>query len=220
MERTIREFLDIVHEEIKDIVAVSVQDNPSYHTIRKVSVKLRFLLVEGNLQKAWKIVGFQKEPQILVHPLLAGKEDHLKDGVISIGGGARISGIQIMGIHIHNRALSDEEIKANYEREKTIINALPVPIGLRAFLDGTPLKIGNYKPMTRRQIIKYVANKLGGVHFDEKDRDQNVESLRQQIRVLEQEPIYFEVLTYAQQIAESPDLKRLLEKIEELLPGC
>jgi hypothetical protein len=76
------------------------------------------------------------------------------------------------------------------------------------------------QPIVRRHlVIKYVANKLGGIHLDPKrdlKKDEEVGfSLLDQIadtyQVAGKQAIYFELLSIGQSISASPDVDRFLE---------
>lgn len=217
MDNSTKEFFTVVSEKLQFIMLESTRECPSNDEIRKISADMRFLFIDGNgnLKKAWKTAGLKNEPKILV-PSFLNKTDNSVNSTIFTGGGANINGMQIMGFSYSDRALSDEEIKADYEKERASINAPAEQIGLNAYLNSKVVKVNNIM-LSRREIIKYVANKLGGVHYDEKGRDQNVESFRHEVRLLDQDPIYFELLSYAQQVSESPDIKLLANKIYALL---
>jgi len=62
-----------------------------------------------------------------------------------------------------NRALSEKEIKANYERDKKVIGkSHPVKLGI--FLR-QPSFVVDGVLIYRDEVIKYVSNKLGGAHY-------------------------------------------------------
>jgi hypothetical protein len=51
-----------------------------------------------------------------------------------------------------------------------------------------------------------LANKLGGVHYDSKGRNSDLDYLRSQVRLLERDPLFLTVLGMGQAIVHSEDI--------------
>lgn len=120
----------------------------------------RHLLVDGTLQRYRKALGLKGEPRVKTVQM----PDIKSEGVVfAQSAGALRSGVTVAALRIHNRALSAEEIRGayeagkdrNFERQVTLSNWLSAGC---THVAGTTV--------TRREVILFVANKLGGVHLD------------------------------------------------------
>jgi len=85
-------------------------------------------------------------------------------------------------------------------------------MGLREFAN-SPAVIVRGTPIPRRTTIKYVANKLGGAHFDPR-RENNDEGAMYElldkastIALLGKPAIYFELLSAGQALANAADIQ-------------
>jgi hypothetical protein len=90
-------------------------------------------------------------------------------------------------------------------------------LSLKKFLDSACIVARGTK-ISRRTLIKYVANKLGGVHFDPK-RDLTkmeeqqfalLDEIRDERIVADKPAIYFELLSVGQALLASPDITMFL----------
>lgn len=145
-------------------------------SLRRASTVLRRLLVYGDLQKAWKVAGFEKEPKIKAVDL----NSHLrgvrtKDIKWAFAGGALYAGMQV-GALVDSGSKGKGKGKGNiacsllvngkndvgrYPQESEIYKS----VGLGKFLfDSSIILEGKIIP--RRAVIEYVANKIGGAHID------------------------------------------------------
>jgi hypothetical protein len=183
------------------------------HSLRRSSTILRRLLVDNELQRAWKAAHFEKEPIIEASTLqkIIGVTP-LDKVVFAAAGGARYKGAELRGVIMRNYALTPEEIKK--ESEHGVPSA---SFGLHAFIEA-PCVIIKENLISRRILIKYVSNKLGGAHHDSK-RGKTEEELvfslldgTQQYRLLNKPAVYFELLSAGQAIARSGDVARLIAK--------
>lgn len=211
------EFLNIVAGKLEFMSKLVRQERTSSEVARNLSVILRFLLVEGdpNLQRAWRLSGFEKHMSVI--PVVPPVDTEGTTTVaVYIEGGAVREGLQVGGIRIHNRALSDEEIRSRYEAQRDLMEVARSPIPLITYLDRSPcISVGgsNY---TCRQLISYVANKLGGVHFDVKKRDPDTEAIRG-MRILNPDPLLLQTYSIAEMLLSSPDVNKLLARIRDVL---
>ncbi len=141
-------------------------------SLRRASTVLRRLLVYGDLQKAWKAAGFEKEPKIKAVDL----NSHLrgvrtKDIKWAFAGGALYAGMQV-GALVDSVSKGKGNIACSllvngkddvgcYPQESEIYKS----VGLGKFLFDSSIILGG-KIIPRRAVIEYVANKIGGAHFD------------------------------------------------------
>ena len=186
-------------------------DDPA---LRRGSTVLRRLLVHGDLQRAWKGLGLAGEPKIegfSVEPTLRTFDG--KRIVIATAGGAVHKGVQLSGQVMLDYGMTDEEALAH---RNLGIPVLTLPLGL--FVEGVCMVVRGER-VRRRHVINYVANKLGGDHYDPargKRRDDRIYSLLDQfsakLLLLGKPVVYFELLSIGQAIANSTDVAKYSEK--------
>jgi hypothetical protein len=207
--QVVREHLDYIaddwHEDVTDAV------------IRRGSVALRALIVEGALQRAWKQAGYDREPQVTTTVIPArvfSRSDHV---IVANAGGATIRGIRTAGTAIFDYAMTDAEISAIRQGQ-----AAPEEetMGIVRFRDTTCLLTRGVE-VSRHHVIKYVANKLGGAHFDD-NRAATEEGrihraldgvLELPVEYMSKDIINFELLSIGQTLARSNDVMRLRDQL-------
>jgi hypothetical protein len=172
--------------------------------LREMSGRLRRLLIEGTMMRYRKSTGLRGEPRITFHPL-DGNDDRQ---TFSQSGGIERGGVKVGSVSVFNEALSPEEIKARYEAGKDGPPTLELP--LSRWLTSPCLRVEEVV-ITPRDIIKYVANKLGGVHFDER-RDPSKEAgylaldRARSLRLLDLDAVYGQLTAIGQQLLAAPDV--------------
>ena len=119
------------------------------------------------------------------------------------------------GVTVWNRALSAEEVKERYEAGLKI-RSLPRQVRLSDWLSETCIRVAGLAA-SRRDVIKFVANKLGGVHVDPK-RDPvkfpaygALDQARESIRVADLDAVYHEIASIGQQLVATQDVSELLK---------
>jgi hypothetical protein len=184
-------------------------------SLRRGSTVLRRLLVNGELQRAWKSAGFSKEPQLTASSLTPILEKIVSDKIIfAAAGGANYKGCEVRGALWTNYAMGQDELQDCQE------SGVPTKVfGLKDFIEA-PCVVVKGKVIARRVLIKYIANKLGGAHHDHKRGHTDEESLfrlldwaRAQVRILEKPAVYFELLSVGQALVASPNLSALCSKV-------
>lgn len=179
--------------------------------LRRGSPMLRRLLVDGELQRAWRAAGMPKQPQIkavcLDHALQGVQ---LKDVVFASAGGALHDGMALAGALMRDIAVPQEELKARHARGPNHRT-----FKLLDFVEAPCVCVRDHK-VSRRTVIKYVTNKLGGAHHDAK-RGNDKEELsfilldkfgKRQVQFAGKPLIYFELLAIAQAVVDSDDIKK------------
>lgn len=78
-----------------------------------------------------------------------------------------------------------------------------------------PCVVTHGTSVSRRVVIKYIANKLGGAHYD-KNRSDSAGALFRMLdkieyRVAEKPPVYFELLATAHALVASDDIQKILD---------
>lgn len=207
---------DLLEVVVSDLIFLHEEwdEEVDDHSLRRSSTILRRLLVDNELQRAWKAAGFEREPVIEASTL-----QHLVDTApldkvaFAAAGGAKYKGAELRGAIMRNYAMTPEQIQKE--------NAQGVPsaaLGLRAFIEA-PSVVVKGKVIPRRVVIKYVSNKLGGAHHDAKRGKTDEELLfskldsMQQVRLLDKPAVYFELLSAGQALVRSDDVKRLIAKV-------
>ena len=187
------------------------------HAVRRASAILRRLLVDGELGGAWRAAGSQKEPQLTARSLnrfltqnasnwirfaSAGKAEYLplpppqqrQPGEPPAPGG---------GLRLVSAVWCPDELpnQASLIAEETLY--------LTAFMSAPCLVVWGVQ-VSRRALVKYVANKLGGVHFDPTrgttDEDELFKVLDQVKEPTDMNAIYYELLSIGQALLTSRDV--------------
>lgn len=209
-------IIEVVVSDLKFLLE-EWDDSVDDHSLRRSSPVLRRLLVHNDLQKAWLDLGMEKEPQIKVSTLSSILQSIPKEKItFASAGGAKYKGMELRGALMANYAMSPEEIKQNYSQ------GIPEEIlGLRAFINA-PTVVINGQEISRRTVIKFIANKLGGDHFDQKrngDAEETQFSLldqaASQIKLADKNAIYFELLSAGQALINADDIRIFMEKSKE-----
>jgi hypothetical protein len=186
-------------------------------SLRRGSTVLRRLLVQGELQRAWKAVGFSLEPEVIASTLRSTVE------VVPVGtirfafaGGARYQGVEVRG---------GLDIPLDPEIEKRL-DAQGVPqdrFKLKSFVEAHCMIVDGVG-ISRHRLIKYVANKLGGAHFDvSRDRSADGDAFRRldyaarTYKFLGHDAVYFELLSTGQALVHADDVCRLCDEGERLI---
>lgn len=201
------EFVQTVTSDLAFLMT-EWNDKIDDQSLRRSSPVLRRLLVEGELQRAWKLAGYPGEPLIVgstLEPLLACVPlDRIR---MASAGGGEYQGNALRGSTEIVGTLSLPEIQAIQAR------GLPeAKLSLRRFVEATCLVL-NGQPVSRRSVIKFVANRLGGVHSSNKTERKHEEiyklldAARDTYLLLEKPVIFFELLSTGQALARSADLR-------------
>jgi len=192
-------------------------------SLRRSSNVLRMLLVDGKLLEVWRSAGFDDQPQIVAPTL----EEHLKrfrleDIQLAQAGGAEFKGITVAAIFTLSTSLNQEQIKELYALGPRVHTA---SYKLADFIE-SPCIIVEGIIITRRELVKYVANKLGGAHIDQR-RDISkpqerkfvyLDKIRETMQVAGKPAIYYELLSIGQSLVRSDDIKRLRQRLDNLIP--
>lgn len=187
--------------------------------LRRDSTTLRRLLLYGDLQRAWKALGFPKEPQIKTFTLDHALEDQPVEKIwLAAAGGARREFGSVQGVVLSGGASTPDEMKKRAARGPSMRL-----MGLTEFRDARCLVI-NGRAIPRRLVVTYVANKLGGAHFDPQRAGKademlfrRLDAVTKQHQIMDQNPVYSELLAAGQAIADAEDVKRLLARANEVL---
>lgn len=193
-------------------------------TMRQTSAIVRRLLVDNGLYRLWKQLEFYEEPLINVPCLedLLKYIDSQKILVLSAGG-AMHKGMRVSKTTRFNVALTEEEsIKLTTPSEKNFET-----LTLNDFIESICIVVDSTL-ISRRELIKYIANKLGGTHYDPSRASSRVEDsiLIEKYKKLDEmvenkicdlKLVYFEFLSITQALLSSDDIKKMRERISKVI---
>jgi hypothetical protein len=189
---------------IRDEWKQSVDD----HFIRRGSTTLRRFM-DGELPRAWHAAGFSGEPVLDAFVV----DDFFTEKRVSDVSYAAVGGAQYEGEHLS--AIVVELIDPQDPPPAPSEAPRPRRLTWSQFCDSACMVI-NGEFIRRVQFVRYVANKLGGAHFDERRGSAERERIYALIDRTEgtyhgRPHHYFMLLAIGQAIAASSDLGRLLE---------
>lgn len=178
------------------------------HKLRRDSATLRRLLVHGDLRKAWRLDGHAREARILTTNRIRDLPSEERAGMTWASEG----GFQQSGILVLSPSSSNRNIGLDYRRDR------PGLVPLSRWVDG-PVAVAHGTIIKRSTLVKYVANKLGGAHYDEQrgaraeeqafaqlDRTFQVGDSGLRSTTLELSPVYAEMLAIGQAVLRSEDI--------------
>lgn len=184
--------------------------------LRRGSAILRRFLVDGGqglLFRAWREYGFSGQPTIVGPDLRASAGDDLSIIVLGLAGGGNVGGTYSANIVLN--------------KGPETVEPLPVEDGttsernwrLLDFIEAPSIIVAG-ETVSRREVVKFFANYLGGVHQSDRVRkgdEEMVERIRKIGGVVEafrKEGMMFELLSIGQLVVGSEDIDRLAEAIE------
>jgi hypothetical protein len=215
-KQKMNELVRVVASDLDYLAGMCSQNRVSDDDLRRCSVQLRSLLVEQNLLMAWRKFGFKGQPTIIA-PRLESEAYDLSRVWLGIAGGGTYEGITgslivgrvegVNGICLPPKATlelpSESELKHHY------------PFKLSGFVDAWGIVV-NGKTVRRSEVIKYVANRLGGAHYDERRLEGAFVALDKAVLRLNffgKNPVYYELLAIAQLMANAPDIQKFREAV-------
>jgi hypothetical protein len=184
--------------------------------LRRDCTIIRRLLIEDNLGRAWRAVGFNKQPRIYC-PIL-DTSCGVEDIFFAQAGGAHYQGMQMQV------EMGYGEIPKEIEKNtKKMVNK---PLFLSEFLTSTCV-IVNGTEISRHDLILYIANTLGGTHLEWNRGFEKQPSMKKNFERLDnhfktgisanKESIYYELLSIGQNLANSSDTQKLVKKLKTFI---
>lgn len=184
--------------------------------LRNLANRLRRLLNEGSLSKIMRERKIKDE--ILVTASLM--DAPTAGQTYGAAAGMQRGGSTIAGVKVFNRIRSSEEIKAAYEAQVQAHGQQPATAEMSIW---SWLKDGSFYvagvTISRRHVIGYVSNKLGGVHVDGRRNsatdDESIGALDEarKMQILDLDSVYGEVVAIGQQLQASTDLRAVAERL-------
>jgi hypothetical protein len=196
-------------------------------TIRRNSPTLRYLLVDGKLKDAGAMLN-QRIRILTPESALEKNIPDIESTTFFMSAGAKISNGFVESVRHINRALSAEEVKRNYDESKRLSGS-SIPLSIDSFLSQISFVYEKAR-INKREVIKYVANKLGGAHYDskrvkinsteglskEEEKFPLLDAISEQMKILDRNPIFLEMIGIGQRVINSSDVKKLKRQIREL----
>jgi hypothetical protein len=213
-----RQLIAIVHSDLQ-FLRDEWDNQVDDHSLRRSSPILRRFLVENDLHRAWKLAGFPSQALVrasTLEPILRTIPPH-RITFASAGGGS-YNGAEVRGALLLNFVMTEAQVKKVAEG--------PPPDREYRLLDfsSDTCVIALGKRFSRTQVVKYVANKLGGAHYDTRRGHRKddaafllLDKVEAQVMLLDKPAIYFELLSIGQAIGASHDLYTLSTRLDEIL---
>ncbi|WP_328328354.1 hypothetical protein OHA70_03305 [Kribbella sp. NBC_00382] len=172
------ELLVVVGGDLEYLNSITRQDLPSHTEVRLAASVLRRLLTEGQLKHLWRLMNPSGGPQWTVisgdidQTLSVWPPDQVR---LAWAGGAGSAEYANHAGLIH--AVIPAATWAPYGSADAYQAAHPLPMtsnrrqfSIDAWMNSTSMAVkvpdGTLKKITRAAVIKYIANRKGGVHFD------------------------------------------------------
>jgi hypothetical protein len=201
-----------VKDDLRYLHATWTQHTIDDNFLRRDSATLRRLLTDGGgiLGAYRRELGLKGEIRVEALDLMAHLRG-LNQGLIQFAsaGGARHGGMEVRGTLMYLDVMPPELVKQRYQHGIQMKS-----MSLQQYLDSPCLLIRG-TVVRRRDLIQYVANKKGGVHYDPKRNASAkaflaLDSLSGRVRIADKEAMYFELLAIGQTLVASPDVVPLL----------
>ena len=187
--------------------------------IRQSSHILRSLLVESELMKVKNALNAKLRILVSNYTKLTSNNQNMK--FFMPGGATFDAKPKITNFKIINRALSETEVTQLHKQmitdEKNLVQINKFCKAIAFIIDGTQI--------TKDELIKYVCNKLGGVHYDTKRNDKFLDKkyklldgINKSMAVQSLNPVYSSIQGIGQDIVNSPDLEEFLLKLKRNQP--
>lgn len=199
--------MKVVHEDLTYLATHWPQGEVRDDEIRRSSTVLRRLLTYRDVIQVWVTV--------------VGHKDYFVSGdYIEIRDAKRLNEVDYATASPANQG-SGMKIFAALVFNKFQNGAEPIAIArqdvpLKKYLNQTACVISSV-PISRDELVQFVANKLGGAHFDDgrqKPREQSISAM-EQYSVGNRPALIHEMLSCGQALASSPSTVELLRTLNE-----
>lgn len=193
---------DLIKTAQAHLRALGRMDSPwvDEHSLRVASAPLRFLLVEGNLVRAWRASGIGGPIQMMAYCFASPPG---LEAIGFCGGGDVLPGVPM------SMGWGDIRLKLKN-------------LNIHAFLN-EPCVCAKGLRITRRELVQYIANTKGGTHYDAQGlspRSQNAKfSLLREleekglaglgIKTNDRNLVHHELLSITQSLLRSAEVQRL-----------
>ncbi len=204
-----RELLRITAADLQ-YIADRWNVNPTDDDLRRDAAMLRRLLVEGDLLRAVQLL--ETSFYILATIDITGLIEIAKTEFYLAGGG-RIVGVGTVQALL---VTAGKDIKHDF-----IKGSRNQKYDIGQFM-ATPCLVYEGDAFNRVELIKYIANKSGGAHYEIEEkklaRMRALDNAHQYMRTLgERSPVYYELMSAGQALTKTKYSQQLLRKIKEEL---
>jgi hypothetical protein len=208
------EDLRVVLEDL-DFLSSEWDQDVSDASLRRSSPVLRRFLQADDLLKAWQKTGHSAQPQVVTSDLSKRLTiTPLATVKFAVAGGAEYKGMRVAHVFESSQALSPTQ-----QQQIFALGPPEIKQNLTDFTN-SPCVIVDGITISRVQLVKYVANKLGGAHFDE-TRDKMYQELLDRVgktyTIAGKKGVYFELLSIGQALVKSPDIVNLHDQLRKQL---
>ena len=210
------DLLRLVHQDIPHLRAAWLEGAIDDASLRRDSATLRQLFVgdEQLVARAWSSLirsgPFTVEASNL-EPTGPGRADAIEIATI---GETREPGMTMHALRVSRRIESEDAPKPYATTE-------PTQMRLQKYVRGYSM-ISNGIFVRRHEIIQYVAYRLGGIHFGKKKWKPSYDAL-EQLRpygIAGRDAVFSQFLAIGQALVGGPSAVRLLQSIDDALPGA
>ena len=214
------ELIRVTGEDLRHLLSRGDKlDNPS---VRRDSIILRRLLVEGDFFRTWKVLGFRDKPRVVAPRLeyfLDRKATRRRIHFALAGGGQYFGVLAAMAII----NVGSEAVQLDPE-----VNPLEFTFTISEFARSASIYVEGVT-VSRTEVIQYVANKLGGAHvssgrkgthgrtFEVLDRNTDRFFFEGIPKLHGTNAVFFELLSIGQLLVKSHDVQRVLAIIDRAL---
>jgi hypothetical protein len=227
-QEDVAEVLRLVRDDLAFLRSLNYS-RPSRTEIRVASSILRRLLHEGMYLGAWRLAGLESDPSVSavdLQAVVSGVEPRYIH--YAYAGGAKTEGAHHKG-HVL-LVIPRAEVQADGQDvvlrrvQQHIKPGVTRTFSLQQFC-ASPAVISGASAVSRIDVVRYVANKLGGVHWDNR-RGGWTDAASSRHRLLDEQHLVvgrlpaalYEVISIAQCIARSDDASRYTERVEQIAP--
>lgn len=200
-------LIKVVHEDVTYLAAHWPKGEVRDDEIRRSSTVLRRLLTYRDLIQVWVTVVGQKDYLVtgdyieIRDTTRLNEVDYATASPANQGGGMRV-----FAALVFNKIQNGPEPIAITRQE----------VSLKRYLNQTACVISGV-PLGRDELVQFVANKLGGAHFDDgrqKPREQSIAAM-EQYSVGNRPALIHEMLSIAQALASSQSTIELLGALDD-----
>jgi hypothetical protein len=189
-------------------------DGAAGDDLRRGSAILRRLLVENEILAAWKQLGLVDQPKVVSVDLHLMVGDDLSRVVAAVAGGARVAGGYFAGAVLEGPFDSPDQAPVRASTQSEIERVFR----LKEYVED-PCAVAQGEVVSRREVVKYFANHLGGVHLSRRARVKEEPMIRRLERIQSLfeigglEGLHHEILAIGQVVSGSQDVQRLVSAI-------
>lgn len=206
MDTVSQGLINVVYEDLRYLLKSWPKGEIADDEIRRSSTVLRRLFTYRDLINVWvKIVG-KKDFLVPSSYIQLNGTDRLKEVDFATSSPAQNAGMKVFQAMVFNKI----------QNEKPPFSIKTEEASLKRYLN-QPACIISGMPITRDEIVQFVANKLGGAHYDDgrqKPRDQAIDAMSQYI-IGNRPALIHEMLSCGQVLAASTSTNELLNALEQ-----